>query len=130
MIHSRQQVRVMIFFSLLSTCHAHNYPNSGWGVGLSIQAKIHFQIYLTVAKVLIHSQQQVRVMIFLFSLLTVFLRYRFEKCLHATPIIMAIAVGALGVGLSILAKIHFQIHLTVAKVLIHSRQQVRVMIFF
>ena len=30
---------------------------------------------------------------------------------------MAIAVGALGVGLSILAKIHFQIHLTVAKVI-------------
>ena len=83
-----------------------------WGADtLSILAKIHFQIHLTVAKVLIHSRQQVRVMIFLFSLLTVFLTYRFEKIVHATPTIMAIAVGALGVGLSIQAKIHFQIHL-------------------
>ena len=84
---------------------------------LSILAKIHFQIHLTVAKVLIHSRQQVRVMIFLFSLLTVFLRYRSEKSVHATPTIMAIAVGAWGADtLSILAKIHFRIHPIVAKV--------------
>jgi hypothetical protein len=54
-----------------------------WGVAtLSILAKIHFQIHLTVAKVLIHSPQQVRVMIFLFRLLTVFLRYRSEKKMY------------------------------------------------
>ena len=52
--------------------HAHNHRNSGGGVGgraamLSILAKIHFRIHLTVAKVLIHNQQQVRVMIYFFA---------------------------------------------------------------
>ena len=48
---------------------------------------------------------------------------------EATPTIIATVVGACpGATLSILAKIHYQIHLTVAKALIHNQPMVKVRI--
>ena len=78
--------------------HAHNHRNSGGGVGggyaqYSSQDSLPDSPYSNQS---LDSQPATGIFIFLFSLLLVFLRYRSEKIVHATPTIILIAVGAWG----------------------------------